>query len=77
MATVPCLGLYVIIRFGHLSMLCHYFNRHYLIQVTQEDDPLVYAALYSDIPRVRLLLNEGLDVNFGGPAYKGSSTRKI
>ena len=58
-------------------MLCHYFKRHHLVQATQEDDPLVYAAPYSDIPCVRLLLDEGLDVNLEGPAYKGSSTRKI
>ena len=43
-----------------------------LFKVTQEDNPFVYAALYSDIPRARLLPDEDLDINLEGPAYKGS-----
>ena len=43
-----------------------------LFKVTQEDNPFVYAALYSDIPLARLLPDEDLDINLEGPAYKGS-----
>ncbi|KAH0830234.1 ankyrin repeat-containing domain protein [Lanmaoa asiatica] len=76
MATVPRLALYIIVRFGHLSMLCHYLGRH-PIQVTQADNPLIFAALYGDVPRVQLLLDEGLDVNLEGPVYKGSGVHKM
>jgi len=57
-------------------MLCRYLDRH-PIRATHEDNPLVYAALHSDVPSVRLLLDKGLDLNLEGPVYKGSIICKI
>ncbi|KIJ18131.1 hypothetical protein PAXINDRAFT_179486, partial [Paxillus involutus ATCC 200175] len=59
---IPQLALYIIIRFGHPSMLRHYLDRH-SVQSTKGDNPLVYAALYGDVLRVQMLLDKGLDVN--------------
>ncbi|KAF9238214.1 hypothetical protein BU15DRAFT_75375 [Melanogaster broomeanus] len=56
------LALYIIIRFGHLSLLRHYLD-HHSVQVTQGTNPLVYAAFYRDVPFVQVLLDQGLDVN--------------
>ncbi|KAF9232035.1 ankyrin repeat-containing domain protein [Melanogaster broomeanus] len=56
------LALYIIIRFGHVSMLRHYLD-HHSIQVRRGANPLVYAALYADVPRFQMLLDSGLDVN--------------
>ncbi|KIJ06704.1 hypothetical protein PAXINDRAFT_103259 [Paxillus involutus ATCC 200175] len=62
MTRISQLALFIIIYFGHVSMLRHYLDRH-SVQVTKEENPLVYAALYSDIFRVQMLLDKGLDVN--------------
>ncbi|KAF9232181.1 hypothetical protein BU15DRAFT_81525 [Melanogaster broomeanus] len=60
--TISQLALYTIIRFGHVSMLRHYLD-HHSVQVTQDTNPLVYAAFYRDVPFVQVLLDRGLDVN--------------
>ncbi|KAF9231979.1 hypothetical protein BU15DRAFT_81765 [Melanogaster broomeanus] len=62
MTKISHLALYIVIRFGHVSMLRHYLG-HYSVQVTKGANPLVYAALYGDVPRVQTLLDYGLDVN--------------
>ncbi|KAF9230652.1 hypothetical protein BU15DRAFT_83361 [Melanogaster broomeanus] len=56
------LTLYTIIRFGNMAMLRHYLD-HHSVPVTLGDNPLVYAALHGDVPRVQMLLDIGLDVN--------------
>ncbi|KAF9238216.1 hypothetical protein BU15DRAFT_75377 [Melanogaster broomeanus] len=61
-ATISQLALHIIIRFGHGSLLRHYLD-HHSVQVTQGTNPLVYAALYRDVPCVQMLLDQGLDVN--------------
>ncbi|KAF9234572.1 hypothetical protein BU15DRAFT_65568 [Melanogaster broomeanus] len=58
------LALYIIIRFGHVSLLRHYLD-HCPVQVTKGENPLVHAALYADVPRFQMLLDTGLDVNVG------------
>ncbi|KAF9235443.1 hypothetical protein BU15DRAFT_64800 [Melanogaster broomeanus] len=62
MTKVSQLALYIIIRFGPVSLLRHYLD-HHSIQVTKGANPLVYAALYGDVPRCQILLDSGLDVN--------------
>ncbi|KAF9232190.1 ankyrin repeat-containing domain protein [Melanogaster broomeanus] len=62
MTKISQLALYIIIRFGHVSLLRHYLD-HHSIQVTKGANPLVYAALYADVPRCQMLLDSGLDVN--------------
>ena len=76
LSEVRQLALYVVTRFGHLSMLQHYLGCH-PVEATEEDNPLVYAALYSDPPRVRLYLDNDLDVNVEGPIYDGWNVYKI
>ena len=76
MTKVPWLALYIVTRFGHLSMLRYYLDC-YPVQATEQDNPLVYAALYSDPPRVQLLLDKGLDVNVAGPIYTSLNVYKM
>ena len=76
MLTTPQLVLYIIIRFGHLALLRHYLDG-YPVQVAEEDNPLVFAALHSDIPRFQLLLEKGLDVHLEGPICDHSRVRKV
>ncbi|KAF8452411.1 hypothetical protein L210DRAFT_3468299 [Boletus edulis BED1] len=73
---VPQLALYIITRFGHLSMLRYYLDC-YPVQATEEDNPLVYAALYSDLPHVQLFLEKGLDVNAEGPIYASRNVYRM
>ncbi|KIJ63611.1 hypothetical protein HYDPIDRAFT_29402 [Hydnomerulius pinastri MD-312] len=61
----PQLALYVVIRFGHLSLVQHYLD-HRPVQATEADNPLVYAACFGEVLRVRMLLDAGLDVNMVG-----------
>ncbi|KIJ63625.1 hypothetical protein HYDPIDRAFT_29421 [Hydnomerulius pinastri MD-312] len=58
-------ALYIIIRFGHLSLVQHYLD-HHPVHATETDNPLVYAVYSGDIPRVRMLLDAGLDINLHG-----------
>ncbi|KAF9232188.1 ankyrin repeat-containing domain protein [Melanogaster broomeanus] len=60
--SISHLALYIIIRFGHVSLLRYYLD-HYSIQLTKGANPLVYAALYADVHRFQMLLDSGLDVN--------------
>ena len=76
MIEVPQLALYIVTRFGHLSMLQHYLDCH-PVATTEEDNPLVYAALYSDPLRVRLYLDNDLDVNVEGPIYNSWNVYKM
>ncbi|KAF9231120.1 hypothetical protein BU15DRAFT_82805 [Melanogaster broomeanus] len=62
MTKISQLALYIIIRFGHASMLQHYLD-HCSVQVAKGANPLVYAALYTDVPRFQILLDSGLDVD--------------
>ncbi|KAF9237444.1 hypothetical protein BU15DRAFT_63168 [Melanogaster broomeanus] len=64
MTKISQLALYIIIRFGHLSLLQHYLN-HHSIQVTKGANPLVYAALYGGILCCQMLLDSDCDVNVG------------
>ena len=76
MTGVPRLALYIVTRFGHLSMLQYYLNC-FPIQATEQDNPLVYAALYGDPPRAQLLLDKGLDVNAESPIYVSGCVYKM
>ncbi|KAF9232186.1 hypothetical protein BU15DRAFT_81529 [Melanogaster broomeanus] len=62
MTKISQLALYIIIRFGHVSLLRRYLDHHSIL-VTKGANPLVYAALYADVPRCQMLLDSGLDID--------------
>jgi ankyrin repeat protein len=62
---IPQLALYIIIRFGHPSLLRYYID-HHSVQITTEYNPLVHAASTGDVSCLQMLLDQGLDVNAEG-----------
>ncbi|KAF8833660.1 ankyrin [Paxillus ammoniavirescens] len=62
---IPQLALYIIIRFGHPSLLRYYID-HHSVQITTEFNPLVHAASTGNVSCLQMLLDEGLDVNAEG-----------
>ncbi|KAF9233772.1 hypothetical protein BU15DRAFT_79797 [Melanogaster broomeanus] len=69
--TISQLALYIIIRFGRVSLLRHYLD-HHSVQLTEGANPLVYAAFYRDVPCIQVLLDQGLDVNIEATVPVGS-----
>ncbi|KAF8833361.1 ankyrin [Paxillus ammoniavirescens] len=65
---IPQLALYIIIRFGHPSLLRYYID-HHSVQITTEFNPLVHAASTGNVSCLQMLLDEGLDVNAEGTVH--------